>query len=187
MYRSALVSVRVEPRTDPAIAMDTMRRAEPDTESGDYAMTAVDTPFAPANPFGGEIYRLTLPNTASAPRLARDFVTSLLEVSRHLWLVDDARICVTELVTNAHRHTGTPRIRIHAAVNRKRVTVTVADEGSPLAGALGALRAGPEEEHGRGLALVGNLALAWGVHGGGPRHTGRKAVWFTLGRPEPTP
>lgn len=147
---------------------------------------ATPTPLQP-NPLGGEIYRLTLPNTASAPRIARDFVTSLLEVSRHLGLVDDARLCVTELVTNAHRHTGTPRIRIHATVNRKRVTVTVTDEGRPLTGALGALRADPEAEGGRGLALVENLALAWGARGGGPGHPGRKAVWFTLGRPEPTP
>lgn len=143
------------------------------------------TPVRPS-PIGGEVYRLTLPNTASAPRLARDFAASLLEVSRHLGLVDDARICVTELVTNAHRHTGTPLIRLQAAVNRKRVTFAVTDEGSPLTGALGALRAGPEEERGRGLALVENLALAWGTHGGGPRHPGRKVVWFTLGRPEPT-
>ncbi|MFJ9888524.1 ATP-binding protein [Streptomyces sp. NPDC091287] len=147
---------------------------------------ATPTPVQP-NPLGGEVYRLTLPNTASAPRIARDFVTSLLEVSRHLGLVDDARICVTELVTNAHRHTGTPLIRVHAAVNRKRVTVTVADEGSPLTGALGALRASPEAEGGRGLVLVESLALAWGTRGGDRRHPGRKAVWFTLGRPEPRP
>ncbi|MFH9477554.1 ATP-binding protein [Streptomyces anulatus] len=147
---------------------------------------ATPTPALP-NPLGGEIYRLTLPNTASAPRLARDFVTSLLEVSRHLGLVDDARICVTELVTNAHRHTGTPLIRVHAAVNRKRITVTVTDDDSPLIDALGAPEAGLEAEGGRGLVLVESLALAWGTRAGGPRRPGRKAVWFTLGRPEPTP
>ncbi|WP_097957506.1 MULTISPECIES: ATP-binding protein [Streptomyces] len=148
--------------------------------------SATPTPVQ-QNPLGGEAYRLTLPNTASAPRLARDFVTSLLKVSRHLGLVDDARLCVTELVTNAHRHTGTPLIRVHAAVNRKRVTVTVTDDGSPLTGALGALRAGPEAEGGRGLVLVESLALAWGTRGGDRRHPGRKVVWFTLGRPDRTP
>lgn len=149
-------------------------------------MTAAPSTPVRVDPLGGEVYRLTLPNTASAPRLARDFVTSLLKVSRHLGLVDDARICVTELVTNAHRHTGTPLIRVQAAVNRKRVTVTVTDEGGPLTGALDALRVDPEAEDGRGLALVENLALAWGTRGGGPRHPGRKVVWFMLGRPEPT-
>ncbi|UZI30348.1 ATP-binding protein [Streptomyces sp. VB1] len=150
-------------------------------------MTAATPTPVPPNPIGGEIYRLTLPNTASAPRVARDFVTSLLEVSRHLGLVDDARICVTELVTNAHRHTGTPLIRVHATVNRKRVTVTVTDEGSPLTGTLGAPGACLEAEGGRGLVLVESLALAWGTRGGDRRYPGRKAVWFTLGRPEPTP
>ncbi|MFI1190722.1 ATP-binding protein [Streptomyces californicus] len=148
--------------------------------------SAIPTPLPPS-PIGGELYRLILPNTAGAARLARDFVASLLGLSRHTGLVDDARICVTELVTNAHRHTRTPLIHVDAAVNRRRVTITVTDEGGPLAGALGALRASPEEEHGRGLALVANLALAWGTANAGPQHPGRKAVWFTLGRPGPTP
>ncbi|WP_326704505.1 ATP-binding protein [Streptomyces cyaneofuscatus] len=80
---------------------------------------ATPTPVQP-NPLGGESYRLTLPNTAAAPRIARDFLTSLLGVSRHPGLVDDARLCVTELVTNAHCHTRTPLIGVHVAVNRKR-------------------------------------------------------------------
>ncbi|MGW9303584.1 ATP-binding protein [Streptomyces cyaneofuscatus] len=66
---------------------------------------ATPTPVQP-NPLGGESYRLTLPNTAAAPRIARDFLTSLLGVSRHPGLVDDARLCVTELVTNAHCRAG---------------------------------------------------------------------------------
>ncbi|MGC5535991.1 ATP-binding protein [Streptomyces sp. SR-10] len=84
------------------------------------------------------------------------------------------------------RRHGKREVRAHAAVNRKRVTVTVTDEGGPLTGALDALRVDPEAEDGRGLALVENLAPAWGTRGGGPRHPGRRVVWFTLGRPEPT-
>ncbi|MDQ0985357.1 ATP-binding protein [Streptomyces sp. V2I9] len=154
-------------------------------------MTAASPTPVPHHPIGVEVYRLILPNTAGAPRLARDFVASLLMVCRHTGLVDDARICVTELVTNAHRHTRTPLIRVEAAVNRGQVTFTVTDEGGPLTGtltgALGPRRASPEEEHGRGLALVENLALAWGTDGGGPQHPGRTLVWFTLGRPGATP
>lgn len=149
-------------------------------------MTAATPTPVPHHPIGGEVYRLILPNTAAAPRLARDFVASLLVVSRHTGLVDDARICVTELVTNAHRHTRTPRIRVEAAVNRKQVTITVTDEDGPLTGALSPLRASPEKEHGRGLALVEHLALAWGTDSGGPQHPGRTLVWFTLGRPGAT-
>lgn len=147
---------------------------------------ATPTPVQP-NPLGGESYRLTLPNTAAAPRIARDFLATLLHVSRHPGLVDDARLCVTELVTNAHRHTRTPLIGVHVAVNRKRVTVAVTDDGGPAGTALiGPLRTDPGREGGRGLALVESLALAWGTGSGGERHPGRTVVWFTLGRPEVT-
>ncbi|MFI5900525.1 ATP-binding protein [Streptomyces cyaneofuscatus] len=118
-----------------------------------------------------------------------DFLASLLHVSRHPGLVDDARLCVTELVTNAHCHTRTPLIGVHVAVNRKRVTVAVSDDGGPVHeafGVLGTRTAGPEQEHGRGLALVESLALAWGTGSGGERYPGRTVVWFTLGRPELT-
>ncbi|MEV1048026.1 ATP-binding protein [Streptomyces sp. NPDC049916] len=147
---------------------------------------ATPTPVQP-NPLGGESYRLTLPNTANAPRLARDFLTSLLRLSRHPGLVDDARLCVTELVTNAHRHTRTPLIRVHVTVNRKRVTVAVTDDGGPAGTPFTpASRPDPERESGRGLVLVESLALAWGTGTGGERYPGRTVVWFTLGRPEAT-
>ncbi|MFJ9620875.1 ATP-binding protein [Streptomyces sp. NPDC101181] len=147
---------------------------------------ATPTPVQP-NPLGGESYRLTLPNTANAPRLARDFLTSLLHLSRHPGLVDDARLCVTELVTNAHRHTRTHLIRVHVTVNRKRVTVAVTDDGGPAGTTFTpASRPDQERESGRGLVLVESLALAWGTGTGGERHPERTVVWFTLGRPEVT-
>ncbi|WP_438285005.1 ATP-binding protein, partial [Streptomyces niveus] len=75
----------------------------------------------------GESYRLTVPSSAYAPRLAREFISALLQVSGYTPLVDDARLCVSELVTNAHRHTRTRRIRVEAVVNRKLATVYVCD------------------------------------------------------------
>ncbi|MCX5341986.1 ATP-binding protein [Streptomyces atratus] len=148
--------------------------------------TATATPLPPP-PLGGETYRLTLPNTASAARIARDFITSLLNVSRHPGLIDDARLCVTEVVTNAHRHTCTHLIYVHVTVNRKRVTVAVADDDPTAPAVLGVLPAGSEAEQGRGLVLVDSLALAWGANIFGGRSPSRKIVWFTLGRPESTP
>lgn len=144
---------------------------------------ATTTPL-PTNPLGAEHYGLTLPNTPSTAKLARDFVTSLLGVSRHHDLVEDAQVCVTEVVTNAHRHTRTPLIRVRVAVNRKRITVAVADDGPAAPPLLRALRAGPEQEGGRGLMLVESLALAWGANSAGEQHPGRKIVWFTLGQPD---
>lgn len=147
-------------------------------------MSHATTTSRPSNPLGGETYRLTLPNTAGAAKLARDFVTSLLSLSRHHDLVEDAQICVTEVVTNARRHTPTPLIRVHVAVNQQRVTVAVSDDGPAAPPLLRALCVGPEQERGRGLMIVESLALAWGANTAGEDHPGRKVVWFTLGRPD---
>ncbi|MFF2013315.1 ATP-binding protein [Streptomyces sp. NPDC058195] len=138
---------------------------------------------SPPGPHGSEVYRLALPNTSCAAKVSRDFVSSLLTVSRHAELVDDARLCVTEVVANAHRHTGTPLIRVHVGVRRGRVTVSVADDDHwalPMAPCSRADRSG--SEGGRGLLLVERVAFAWGtrVLGGGMPY--RKAVWFTLVR-----
>ncbi|MFG3528620.1 ATP-binding protein [Streptomyces sp. NPDC047917] len=138
---------------------------------------------APPDPRGGEIYRLALPNTSSAAKLSRDFIASLLTVSRHCGLVDDARLCVTEVVTNAHRHTRTPLIRVRVTIQRKLVTVSVADDDHwalPEPPAFRDLRG--EQEGGRGLLLVERLALAWGMTVLGGCFPYRKAVWFTLAR-----
>ncbi|MFI6083951.1 ATP-binding protein [Streptomyces sp. NPDC051217] len=136
---------------------------------------------------GGEIYRLAVPNTAAAPKIARDFLDSVLRVSRHGSLMDDARLCVTELVTNAHRHTQTPLIRVTVAVNRKRITVYVTDD-TPWS--LPAPNLNPTEHElgcGQGVFLLDRVAETWGstIYGGlTPSH---KAVWFTLaGKGTPT-
>ncbi|MCX4725527.1 ATP-binding protein [Streptomyces sp. NBC_01306] len=140
------------------------------------------TPAAPRPPQGGEFYRIALPNTANAPRIARDFVTSLLTVSRHRDLTDDARLCVAEVVTNAHRHTRTPRIQLYATVNRKQITVSVADNAPWFLPALAPSPADDQLECGRGLLLLDRLAFAWGWTLLGGCTPDRKAVWFTLAR-----
>ncbi|MFF8918339.1 ATP-binding protein [Streptomyces sp. NPDC015032] len=146
---------------------------------------------APPDPQGGEIYRLALPNTTNAAKLSRDFIASLLTVSRHRGLVDDARLCVTELVTNAHRHTRTPLIRVGATVQRKQVTVSVADDDHwalPEPPAFREVRKEVrEQEGGRGLLIVEQLALAWGMTVLGGCLPYRKAVWFTLAQAGTTP
>lgn len=146
--------------------------------------TLTPTPVPPPHPQGGETYRLTVPNTAAAPKIARDFLDSLLRVSRHGTLADDARLCVTELVTNAHRHTQTRLIGVIAAVNRRRITVYVTDDkpwslpvprNSVTVHELGC---------GQGVFLLDSVAETWGstIYGGlSPSY---KAVWFTLARRE---
>ncbi|MFJ8854188.1 ATP-binding protein [Streptomyces sp. NPDC102437] len=141
---------------------------------------------APPGPPGGEVYRLALPNTSCAAKLSRDFLSSLLTVSRHRGLIDDARLCVTEVVTNAHRHTRTSLIRVGVTVQRKQVTVSVADDDHWALPEPPAFREVREEvgeqEGGRGLLLVERLALAWGMTVLGGCFPYRKAVWFTLAR-----
>ncbi|WP_329386710.1 ATP-binding protein [Streptomyces sp. NBC_01716] len=129
---------------------------------------------------GGESYRLVVPNTAHAPRLAREFVSALLDVSGYATLVDDARICVSELVTNAHRHTRTRQIRVEAVVSRKRATVYVCDSNPwalPVPG-----EAQDVSEHGQGLRLVESIARGWGLTIYGGCSPSYKAVWFSLAR-----
>ncbi|MEV8423323.1 ATP-binding protein [Streptomyces niveus] len=128
----------------------------------------------------GESYRLTVPSSAYAPRLAREFISALLQVSGYAPLVDDARLCVSELVTNAHRHTRTRRIRVEAVVNRKLATVYVCDNNPwdlPAPGEAGAV-----QEGGQGLRLVESLARDWGATVYGGREPAYKAVWFSLAR-----
>ncbi|MGW2087860.1 ATP-binding protein [Streptomyces sp. NPDC001880] len=137
---------------------------------------------SPPDPQGGEIYRLAPPNTSCAAKLSRDFIASLLTVSRHRGLVDDARLCVTEIVTNADRHTRTSLIRVHVTVQRKQVTVSVADDDHWALPEPPAFREVREQEGGRGLLLVERLAFAWGMTVLGGCFPYRKAVWFTLGR-----
>ncbi|MEV8401342.1 ATP-binding protein [Streptomyces niveus] len=134
----------------------------------------------PALHRGGESYRLVVPSTAHAPRLAREFVTVLLHVSGYTPLVDDARLCVSELVTNAHRHTRTRRIRVEAVVNRKLATVYVCDNNPWDLPAPG--EGGVVQEGGQGLRLVESLARDWGATVYGGREPAYKAVWFSLAR-----
>ncbi|AXG79304.1 ATP-binding protein [Streptomyces paludis] len=138
-------------------------------------------------------YLLTLPNTAAAPKIARNFVSSLLGIDRrHHALVEDARLCVTEVVTNAHRHTQTPLIRVSAALEGGRVTVAVTDDRPwvlpvPTVVVRGQGQDGGGDqsayEEGRGIALVAHLAHAWGTTIYASDPVGRKAIWFTLESP----
>lgn len=145
-------------------------------------MTSAPPKLTPTPHHGGESYRLTVPNSAHAPRLARDFVSTLLQVSGYTALVDDARLCVSELVTNAHRHTRTRLIRVDAVVNRKQATVYVCDSNPWCLPVPGTGEAGAVQEDGQGLRLVESVARAWGLTIYGGCAPAYKAVWFTLAR-----
>lgn len=93
-------------------------------------------------------------------------------------LTDTAELLLSELMTNAYRHAKVPagrEIWARCAIvdDRFRVTVTDANDTLPTPGT-----ASLEDESGRGLALVANLADDWGAE---RRECGiGKEVWFEL-------
>ncbi|HET6709157.1 ATP-binding protein [Amycolatopsis sp.] len=104
---------------------------------------------------------------AGARRWAAARLASLTEADRV-----DVVIVVGELLENAYVHaTGPHQLRIHVAHDPCEVTVAVADTGTGEP----RLRV-PGRSGGRGLQLVDELALAWGVS----HHDDGKVVWARL-------
>ncbi|MEU6339733.1 MULTISPECIES: ATP-binding protein [unclassified Streptomyces] len=93
-------------------------------------------------------------------------------------ICDDAVLVVSELFTNAVRHSGGEKVACAVRVERGVVRVEVADQGIGLT-APQVKVADVGEECGRGLLLVGAVSRAWGVVTG-PDGTGR-VVWAELG------
>uniref|UniRef100_A0AAU3GW44 ATP-binding protein n=1 Tax=Streptomyces sp. NBC_01401 TaxID=2903854 RepID=A0AAU3GW44_9ACTN len=149
-------------------------------------MTSVNTTPPSTSPRSqdGESYRLSLPNTARSAGITRNFLTSLLTGGPHHGVIDDARLCVSEVVANAHRHTRSSLIRVQVTVGRDQVTVSVADDtlwtAPTTGGTAGSAHSDPVREGGWGLFLLDELALAWGSDLCGCCAPSHKAVWFTL-------
>jgi len=110
----------------------------------------------------------------AAPSLARAFLTETCARWRAEDFVTDAALVVSELVTNAVRHAGTD-MRLGLELRDGTLTVRVHDHGPGLP------RLIPPAERGfggQGLAIVEQLAQAWGV---AVEEDGGKAVWCRLG------
>ncbi|GGX61997.1 ATP-binding protein [Streptomyces anandii] len=99
------------------------------------------------------------------------------EVRHHLDALGfEVQLCVTELLTNVidHLGEGTP---VNVRVSGVPGGLTRVEVTDPDPRALPALLDAPEtSESGRGLALVDQLALRWGVEQGADR----KTVWCDL-------
>lgn len=120
---------------------------------------------------------------ASVPA-ARGWVSEQLDQAPPQ-LCQTAALLVSELVTNAVRHAGTPEFVVELeyapADGRLWVGVTDTGRGHPIPRTPAAT-----DEHGRGLQLVATLADRWGAHR--RRSTREKTVWFELlTGPEPQP
>jgi signal transduction histidine kinase len=118
----------------------------------------------------GPVAEFSAPIDRGAAGLARDFVRKTLADLRYLGDHGDVVLVVSELVSNALRHTATiPVIRLTGDALRLRVEV---EDGSPvlprarLSATVG----------GWGLQLVQHLTTAWGAHHEG----GGKVVWCEM-------
>ncbi|MGI5120433.1 ATP-binding protein [Marinactinospora thermotolerans] len=143
-----------------------------------------------------DVHRAQFPGLEGRVRDVRAFVeTSLLpRQDGHAPfdddLVDTALLLVSELASNAVRHTrsGEPGGMLMVEVRRHahEVTVEVCDQGPregqppsrPVVRSLSL-----ETEYGRGMALVDALATHWDVR----RHGPGLAVWFTLTASDASP
>lgn len=135
--------------------------------------TPPSEPSPPPGPFS-----VALPPDLDAPTMARTLVR---EHAAGLPpnMVDDAVICVSELVSNAVEH-GRPEIILNLSVGDGRIGVEVTDHGDPIDPVVVG-HVDDANPRGRGLRIIDTLADAWGVtrHDDDP-HRPRKTVWFEL-------
>jgi anti-sigma regulatory factor (Ser/Thr protein kinase) len=90
---------------------------------------------------------------------------------------DDAQLVVSELFTNAVRHTDSDKVSCQLRLSGAHLRIEVADQGH-TATEPRARCSGTDEESGRGLLLVDVLSKAWGVR---PDDSGRgRVVWADL-------
>lgn len=120
------------------------------------------------------VARLVVPPRAKDVAGARAFTTMTLA----RWglpheTVTVATLVVSELVTNAVRHTGTTSDLL-LSLHGGEVTVEVRDQGHSM---VRSRRTGPDDESGRGLLLVDSLTSNWGVRTSAGEG---KAVWCRL-------
>ena len=113
---------------------------------------------------------------AAARRFVRETLRSWQVPDSSGWLVDDAVLLTSELVTNAVVHAGTP-LQVSCRLDGGEIEVSVRDShptrtiGEDLGAADNA-----ERTNGRGLMLPAALASSWGVS----YARSAKAVWFRL-------
>ncbi|MEW9554549.1 ATP-binding protein [Nonomuraea sp. NPDC050783] len=104
------------------------------------------------------------PGTLDQIRAARHFVADYLGERPE---TDTARLVISELATNAIRHTrsGLPggRFGVTALAGSSLLILAVLDEGGPTAPHL--RQAQDEDQNGRGLHLIDTLTTRWGIHG----------------------
>lgn len=121
------------------------------------------------------MYRSTRKHFAADVRSvgqARTFVSAALSAWGRVERLDDLILCLSELASNALKHTDAPcegfMVRLDADAWGVRLEVLDAHGG-----AIGVRHPANDETSGRGLLIVTELSDEWGVH----RGTCGKSVW----------
>ncbi|MFJ4879973.1 ATP-binding protein [Streptomyces sp. NPDC088745] len=117
-------------------------------------------------------YSATLERVPESAATARYLVRSALDAWHLPGLRDSAAHIMSELVANAVRHARGRLIRVTVTRTRRcRVRLAVVDFDA--ARFPRAVAASPDDERGRGLGIVAELAESWGVRS----MSNRKQVW----------
>ena len=122
-----------------------------------------------------------LPITKSAPMLARQALNDAIPPPELRGRIEDARLAITELVSNAVLHgrlrPDADTIRLVIAADDDVVKAEVEQSTSTLDARVVEPRLGQERSGGFGLRLVDATADDWGVEPGPPG-----SVWFEFRR-----
>jgi anti-sigma regulatory factor (Ser/Thr protein kinase) len=118
--------------------------------------------------------QLHLPMDDRAAGTARSFVGEALCETHGARVLDDAKLLVSELVTNAVCHGSPPVVLEIGCDGTTGMTVRVRD-GDAQSPTL--VQGSTEDESGRGVSLVDMLSDDWGIE---PAQHG-KVIWLRLG------
>jgi PAS domain-containing protein/anti-sigma regulatory factor (Ser/Thr protein kinase) len=180
------------PRGDADAAVERVRRLVEEHQAGaardDVAVVAVAVtspqiafpPQAPGVAMPSLATAVTLDGTTASVARARATVDEHLTGVLPPTTLEDVRLLVSELASNAVKHAGGDDYVLGLDLDPHRLRVELADRGpGPVAGASTQLR-GALPEGGYGLGIVDRLATRWGVERGtGPTPT---RVWFEIAR-----
>ncbi|MEW2032480.1 ATP-binding protein [Streptomyces roseifaciens] len=108
-----------------------------------------------------DAYYLCAPASPTTARVAREFVSAVLQATTHTSLVENALVCVSDLVTNVVQHTRVHSLSVEVTVSKERVVISVLDGDAARRPRRRTTRAGQED--GRGLRLVRSLSVDSGV------------------------
>jgi anti-sigma regulatory factor (Ser/Thr protein kinase) len=117
---------------------------------------------------------LVVPSAPRSVALVRQYAVEACKAIGWAMSAETVALLVSEIATNAVLHSYGTHVGVRVIDHGLRLRVEV-DDGSPVLPVPRGAR--PDEENGRGLALLQALAVAWGTDA---RPDG-KTTWFEVG------